>query len=270
MKIDASLVQLENLQKANKAQIFAVSDVSQPSSSIEADNITLSIPFHSADKNLATQLLNLIRVLNKLEFHDAGGGLTPTKEGQPQWLPFLELLFYKGEEDPLSFVKTFIEKSGLLYEAKISKDDINGFEDDLKGFLLKVIEKQGEKTEPGQTATTLVNDIESKQLFNARGKGEGVFHLQVPVLLPQGGTTAEVFVRRDGNGKGEYKGDSHRVGFSIELGEAGLVSVDAIVSRNKVSIRLQVEKPEFLEFMKTELPKLSERLSGNGLITSFE
>lgn len=237
-----------------------------------SDNINISIPFSTAHKNLSTLLSNLIKLLNVSDDVLVGAGLKPDPPADTNahdLIKVIDPLFYKGEE-PVPFLKGFIEKSGLLYEAKISRGDIKGLEDDLKGLLLRVIDKQGEKTEAGKIAKTLLNDIEAKQLLNTKGKEEGVFHLQIPVLLPQGATTAEMQVRRDGKGNGEYKGDSHRVGFSIELREAGLVSVDALVRRSSVSIRLQVEKPEFLELMKTELPKLSERLSGYGLITSFE
>ncbi len=262
----------------SKAQPTTASQV--PSLTSSTDTLNLSIPPHVSGEKLSSLLSDLIKILNMFENppDSTRPGINPFVKGELLNNPtlekgrkggFVESLFYKDEE-PLSFLKSFIEKSGLLYEAKISRGDIKGLEDDLKGLLLKVIEKQGEKTEAGKIANTLLNDIEAKQLLNAKGKKEGVFHLQIPVLLPQGATTAEVQVRRDGKGKGEYMGDSHRIGFSIELRDAGLVSIDAQVLRNYVSIRFQVEKAEFLEYMKFHLPELSERLSGYGMTASLE
>jgi hypothetical protein len=236
-----------------------------PSSGIEAkflqqraaaDSVELAVPFPCAGKSITNLLSNLIEILNR------------PMAGAIHELPLLESLFYKGE-DPLAFLKAFIERSGLLYEAKIAKGDIKGLDDDLKGLIFKILEKHGQESEAGKTANALLNDIEARQLLNLKGKDEGVFCLQIPVMLPQGPSSADVYVRRDGKGKDGYKGDSYRVGFSIELSEAGLVSVDALVSGNNASVTLQAENGEFLEFMRNHLPELSERLSGYGMKVSI-
>lgn len=236
------------------------------------DTLTLSIPSHLSGEKLSGLLSDLIKILNQFgnppeSPFDKGGllNIPPLLKGGEGG--FVESLFYKGEE-PMSFLKNFIENSGLLYEAKIAKGDIKGLEGDLKGTLLKLIErseKAGAGFKPAPTLNALVNDIEAKQLLNVKSKEEGVFHLQIPVSFPEGASTADIHVSRDGKGKGEYVGDSHRIGFSIELRDAGLVSIDALVQRNNVSIRLQAEKADFLEFMKTQIPKLTERLSGYGM-----
>lgn len=226
------------------------------------DSLNISVNFPSAGKNISALLSSLIEMLNR---PDVGAGLAPAQDGQPQGLPLLKNLFYKGEE-PLKFLKTFIENSGLLYEAKIAKGDIQGVEDDLKGILLRLIEKKGDQSETSKTARVLFNDIEARQLLNVKGKEEGVFYLQIPVSLPQGASTAEIYIRRDGKGTDDHKGDAYGVGFSIELREAGFVSIDAFVRRNNVSIRIKAESSEFLEFMKNFLPELSERLAGRGMI----
>lgn len=223
------------------------------------DSVNLSIPNLQSDKNLSNLLSNLIGVLK------VGAGLVPAQEGKP----LLESLFYKGEE-PLSFLKDFIEKSGLLYEAKIARGDIKAIDEDLKGLLLRLVEKMGEKSEGGKAASVLLNDIEARQLLNVKAKDDGALYLQIPVLLPQGPSTAEVQVRRDGKGKGGYEQDVYNIGFCLELREAGLLSVSAIINRSNVSIRLQAEKAEFLEYMKSRLPELSERLAGYGVTLSLK
>lgn len=234
------------------------------------DNITISVPFPSADKNLSALLSNLIKLLNLPEDVLAGVGLKPAPTAETNandLIKIMESLFYKGEE-PLSFLKKFIENSGLLYEAKIAKGDIKGLEGDLKGTLLKLIErseKAGAGFKPAITVNALIDDIEAKQFLNVKNNEEGGFHLQIPVSFPEGVSTADIHVSRDGKGKGEYVADSHRIGFSIELRDAGLVSIDALVQRNNVSIRLQAEKADFLEFMKSQIPKLTKRLSGYGM-----
>lgn len=222
------------------------------------DSLNISFKSPLAEKNLSTLLMDFMEILNIRESSVSKSSQLPTPNSQ-----LFESLFYKGEE-PLSFLKLFIERSGLLYEAKVAKGDIQGAEDDLKGLLLRVIEKHGEKSEAGKTANTLLNDIEAKQLMNVKGKEEGVFYLHIPVLFPQGASTAEVQVRRDGKGKSVYGGDSYRVVFSIELREAGHLSIDAAVNRTTASIRVQGENAEFLEFMRHHLPVLAERLSGYG------
>lgn len=227
-----------------------------------ADIINFSIPPHVSGEKLSSLLSDLIKILNQFENppESARPGIDPFVKGE-----FVESLFYKGE-DPLTFLKAFIENSGLLYEAKIAKGDIHGTEDDLKGILLRLIEKKGDQSETSKTARVLFNDIEARQLLNVKGKEEGVFYLQIPVSLPQGASTAEIYIRRDGKGTDDHKGDAYGVGFSIELREAGFVSIDAFVRRNNVSIRIKAESSEFLEFMKNFLPELSERLAGRGMI----
>lgn len=237
------------------------------------DNITISIPFPSTDKNLSALLSNLIKLLN-LSDEVVGAGLksAPTADTNANDLiKVMESLFYKGEE-PLTFLKEFIENSGLQYEAKIAKGDIKGLEGDLKGLLLKLVErseKVGAGFKPAPVLNALLNDIEARQILNARGKDEGVFFLHIPVLLPQGASTAEVQVRRDGKGKGEYSEGSHRIGFSIETRGAGVVSFDVSVNKKGRDVTCYVstkaENAEFLEFMNAHLPELTERLSGYGI-----
>lgn len=223
------------------------------------DTINLSIPNLQSDKNLSTLISNLIDVFSSQE--------VPSRfVGAIHELPLLESLYYKGEE-PLSFLKDFIEKSGLLYELKMAKGDVKALDEDLKGLSLRLVERLGEKSEGGKAALALLSDIEARQLLNIKGKEEGAIYLQIPVLLPQGPSTAHIFVRRDGKGKGGYEKDNYNVGFSIELREAGLLSIDALVNRSSVSIRLQAEKAEFLEFVKSHLPELTERLAGYGMRT---
>lgn len=254
----------ENVE-ALKASILPKETVGTAHPAPSGDSLNISINFPSAGKNISALLSSLIEMLKR---PDVGAGLAPAQDGQPQGLPLLKNLFYKGEE-PLSFLKNFIENSGLLYEAKIAKGDIQGAEDDLKGLLLRVIEKKGEQSETGKSARVLLNDIEARQLLNIKGKEEGVFYLQVPVSLPQGASTAEVYVRRDGKGKGGYKDDSYRIGFEIDLREAGLVSIDVLVGRKgrdaTCYLSAMAENAEFLEFMRGCLPELSERLAGYGM-----
>lgn len=245
---------LPGKETGNRSGLPDASQVSRLTSDV--DSINISIPNLQSDKNLSALISNLIDVLK------VGAGLAPAQEGKP----LLESLFYKGEE-PLSFLKDFIEKSGLLYEAKIARGDIKAIDEDLKGLLLRLVEKMGEKSEGGKAVSALLNDIEARQLLNVKAKNEGAVYLQIPVLLPQGASTAEVSVRRDSKERGGYKGDSYRVGFTMELRESGLLSVDAHVSGNNVSIRLKAEKAEFLEYMKSNLPELSERFAGYGMRT---
>ncbi len=240
---------------ASSVNLSVSSHISQLTSN--NDNLNLSINFPLAEKSLSNLLSNLIRILNEPAPPNSSLGAIhelPLKLGS---------LFYKGE-DPLSFLKLFIERSGLFYEAKIAREDMQGAEDDLKGIILKIIDKFGEGSEIGKTARVLFNDIEERQLLNVKGKEEGVFYLQIPVLLPQGASAAEVYVRRDGKEKSGYSGDSYRLVFSIELREAGHLSIDATVNRTVASMRLQCENAEFLEFMRHHMSVLVERLTGYG------
>lgn len=228
------------------------------------DNVNLSIPNLQSEKNISILISNLLEALDSSGLLSSRATVTPSEDANMGLLiKVLDSLFYKGEE-PLSFLKKFIEKSGLLYEAKIAEGDIKALDDDLKGVLLRLIEITGKKTEGGKAAEALLKDIEARQLLNAAAKDDRALYLQIPVMFPQGPSTAEIYVRRDGQEKGGYKGDSYRVGFSMELTEAGLLSVVALVSGNNVSIRLKAEKAEFLEFMKSHLPELTERLAGYG------
>lgn len=264
---------LPGKETGNRSGLPDASQVSRLTSDV--DSINISIPGLQPDKTLSTLISRLIDVLsisNEIPlnppFTKGDPNISPllAKGGEGGFSTLLGSLFYKGEE-PLSFLKDFIEKSGLLYEAKIARGDIKAIDEDLKGLLLRLVEKMGEKSEGGKAVSVLLNEIEARQLLNLKAKNEGAVYLQIPVLLPQGASTAEVYVRRDSKERGGYKGDSYRVAFTMELRESGLLSVDAHVSGNNVSIRLKAEKAEFLEYMKSHLPELSDSFAGYGMRT---
>jgi hypothetical protein len=186
-------------------------------------------------------------------------------------------------------LKQLVDRSGLSYEAKL-KDvllsnrvlakNVNALADkDLKSLLLRlsqdlekvpgVIGKEGnlQGNHPLHSLLELVNasieKIETNQLVNyltARNDQQVV--LQIPVVLPEGIKTAELYIRSGGRGKKEKTTDDNcHIIFLLTMRNLGHLRIDAQVTEKKIGCTIQVDNRKIADFVERNLPELSRRLS---------
>lgn len=264
--LNPNVTPLQDAISTVRSQTDSFPRSSQPPSPVTSDTINLSFPV-AFEEDISSLISNLLDSLGRLKT------LTPgSSDSQTVVLNLKEVLkglSYKGDEDPVSYLKNFITRSGLLYEAKIAKEDLTSVDNDIKGLLMKLLGKVDKGSEEGKAVSAFLKSIETQQLVNVKGRDEGVFYLQIPLALPQGAAYAEVFVKQDKEGRGGYKRNVYRVLFSIETGDMGRVAVDTLVSGRNVNVNIQAENKEFLDFMKPLLPELAKRLAGYGMKADF-
>jgi hypothetical protein len=187
-----------------------------------------------------------------------------------------------------TWLKQFIEHAGLLYESKLthllleekgapySRQAIDG---DLKGLLLDLSQKLRDAAQraagnsdgaPGSNAkqlldavTASIKQIELHQLLNcvtARSDQQLIF--QIPLMLPEGITTAELYVR---TGRGSKKGKSARdnvyIVFLLTMRSLGPLRIDAHIMKKKVRCTIRAGNKEIADFVKHHASELVRRFA---------
>ena len=187
-------------------------------------------------------------------------------------------------------IKRFIEDTGIFYESKLkhalvregsSRENLReSIARDCKGLLLKLSQelkhepvKMAESGETqvksslqtlAKTVDESIDNIELQQLVNClASKKEEQLVFQIPVLLPEGMRTAELYIRsgsRRGTKGGLNKEDIHLV-FLLTMQSLGDLRMDARLSKQKIRCAIEVSTPEGAHFVRQHLGLLSERLA---------
>lgn len=190
-------------------------------------------------------------------------------------------------------LKQLIDRSGLLYESKLKdalfsntvlSKNLNALvEKDLKGLLLRlsqdleqvpgVINKDG-NVQVNPTLNNLlevvnasIEKIETNQLVNyLTSRNDQQVVLQIPVVLPEGIKTAELYIRSGGkrNKQGKSADDDCHIVFLLTMRNLGHLRIDTQVKDKKMNCAIQVDSREIVGFVERHLPELSQKLSGQG------
>jgi len=189
-------------------------------------------------------------------------------------------------------IKQFIEYSGLLYESKLKRSLfrrkglpeqlMKTVEKDFKGLLLRlskkledVMERLNEseeivlKSKVGsllRKVSSSIKRIELHQLVNyltIRNDQQLVF--QIPLILPDGLKTAELYIRNNYK-KGRKKQDDFHIVFLLNMKGLGELRIDTHLFKKRIGCKIQVGNVETANFVKGNLSELSQRLESLGYI----
>jgi len=187
-------------------------------------------------------------------------------------------------------LKEFVERSGLFYESRIREALLLNkvmphqlreiLEKDLKGLLLKLAQELEEAAEGVvksgdsslrstlhnllRTVNTSVEKIELHQLVNfLTSKNDQQLVLQIPVVLPDGITNAELYVRSGFPKNRKGKKDPHdcHIVFLLTMKALGDLRIDTEVVQKRMKCTIQVASGAVADFVKQNLSDLSGRLA---------
>ena len=186
-------------------------------------------------------------------------------------------------------IKQFIEHAGLFYESKLKESLSLGkrlprqlmkiVEKDFKGLLLKLsqeLEKAAERLNNEgdallrskvinllRTVNSLIKRIELHQLVNyLTTKNDQQLVLQIPLILPEGIKTAELYIRygyQGGKKRKSKQGDYHIV-FLLNMRGLGDLRIDTHLVGKKIRCTIQVDNGEIASFVKRNISEFSKRL----------
>jgi hypothetical protein len=198
------------------------------------------------------------------------------------------LSFDKDKAGDSEKIKQFIEHSGLLYESKLKQTILSEesspkhlekvMEKDLKGLLLKLSQKleevsgkqngerdavlRGKVEELLKTVNSSIKRIELHQLVNySTTKNDQQLVLQIPLALPEGIKTAELYIRngQQRSKKGKGTKENFYIVFLLNMRSLGGLRIDAHLSKKKIDCKIQVDNRETANFITQHLPDLSRR-----------
>jgi len=185
-------------------------------------------------------------------------------------------------------IKQFVEHSGLLYESKLKQSLFLGerlprqlvevVEKDLKGLLLRLSQELEDatgrlnesrdivlSTKVGdllRTVNSSIKNIEIHQLVNyLTTRNDQQLVLQIPLVLPEGIKTAELYIRDGyrGGKKGERKQDDFYIVFILTMRGLGNLRIDTHLFKKRISCKIQLDSGESADFVKRNLSELTKR-----------
>ena len=186
-------------------------------------------------------------------------------------------------------LKEFVEHSGLFYESKLKrlltlgkmmpKQVVEVVDKDFKGLLLKLsheLEKAAERIHADgntvlkdqvkhvlQTIHSSVKRIELHQLVNClTAKNDQQLVFQIPLVLPGGIQTAELYIRYGYSKfrkKKMNKGTCHIV-FLLKMNNLGNLRIDTHLVEKKIRCTIQADSQEIVNFVNRNIAELRNRL----------
>ncbi|MEE8398742.1 MAG: flagellar hook-length control protein FliK [Desulfobacterales bacterium] len=179
------------------------------------------------------------------------------------------------------FIKAFIAKSGLGWEAKLRKllnhrsiraGDIGKLlEGDLKGLASKLLAFEG----GNRQLEELVTVIRAVQLLNQKGLDQGrKLFFPLPVQFPNDmSTVAQVLIHlpekeAERSGRGENGEETMRVALQLTLSGLGPIRADLYLKGKTVTGNFLMSKKETKSIIEDKLPLLVDSLATNGFAVS--
>lgn len=185
-------------------------------------------------------------------------------------------------------LKQFMEHSGLFYESKLKeilsfgkllpKQLMEIVEKDFKGLLLELSRELGKATERIDAHGNMIlkdgvedllnivhssiKRIELHQLVNyLTAKNDQQLVFQIPLVLPEGIKTAELYIRQ-GYPKGKKKKvskDDCQIVFLLNMRGLGNLRIDTHLVKKKIRCTIQADNREIVNFVSRHIAELRNR-----------
>jgi len=186
-------------------------------------------------------------------------------------------------------IRQFVEHSGLLYESKLREFLLSGkmlpkqfveiVEKDFKGLLLKlsqelektveIMNKDGDIILKNKvlnllsTVNSSIKKIELHQLVNhLTAKNDQQLVFQIPLILPEGIKTAELYIRygyKRGKKKKVDQDECHIV-FLLNMRDLGDLRIDTHLVKKRIRCTIQADSIKIVDFVRQNISELSNRL----------
>ncbi len=172
----------------------------------------------------------------------------------------------------------WVRDGGLGYEAKLVRAAADGpgamaraAAGDVKGQLLGIVQRGAADAPVAQAAACHLEHIEAQQAVNLLARlGGGPYRLEVPLVTPQGLTTAVLAIDPDASGAAADEPAEERtynVLLLLDLERFGRTRVDAYVSPGAARAVLYIEQSDALARVRAELPALRGAVRALGFPT---
>jgi hypothetical protein len=188
-----------------------------------------------------------------------------------------ELTWRLSSRAKSDYLRGFIAKSGLGWEAKLRKVALNGsmkewdfkrlLAGDLKGMVSRWLALQDKEE---VLLKRLVSVIKNTQLLNLTGPDQDrKIFLPIPILLPQGiFTMAQLLIhipRRGGRSSSEKKQrDLFRISFLLELSRIGPIRVDLTIKGKAIIGQFVLATAEGKSILERNLPLFISSMEEKG------
>ena len=239
----------------------------------EAQNLKVISSIDSqTDSKASEKIISLIRLVSK-----SNPFASLSKTDNTELLEMLKSISLKSGKADYNFLPRLLDKSGLLFEQKLSTllepgknlslkhEAINLIKNDLKGYVLNQLQSADHQNAGNIKAfSEYSGSIENFQTLNAQSSDTGKYLIPFPVFNNDSFNFGQLLidVGKSGNNKNnENKDRIINVSFLLNMTKLGALRADFSVYKKAISGVFNLSSVEICDFVKANLSQLKKRLS---------
>ena len=237
----------------------------------ESENQTFKI-IPPNDNKFSEKISALIRLISK-----SNPFMSLTKTENTELLGMLKSISLKSDKADKDFLPRLFNKSGILFEQKVStllkqsnnqslrQEILNLFKNDIKGYVLNQLQTQDHHNAGNlKILSEYTSNIENLQILNAQSSDTGKYLIPFPVFANDSFSFGQLLIDLGDPEKKGKKGDKDRiinVSFLLNMSKLGGLRADFSIYKKSISGVFNLSSVEVCDFVKTKLSQLKENLT---------
>ena len=221
------------------------------------------------DNKISEKLISLIKLVSQSNPFES-----LSKIEDKELSGMLKSISLNSARADIDFVPRLLEKSGLLFEKKLSvlltQDKDAGLKpevlqiikDDIKGYVLDHIQSpKNQDMESLKAFNKFSSGIESFQAFNTQSADVGKYLIPFPVFVNDSFSFGQLLIDLGNKEKDNNKKKDRivNVSFLLNMSRLGPLRADFSVYKKAISGVFNLSNKEIYEFVKTMVPELKQR-----------
>ncbi|MCD4744273.1 MAG: hypothetical protein K8R67_17560 [Desulfobacteraceae bacterium] len=234
------------------------------------ENLTFKI-IPSNENKFSEKISALIRLVSK-----SNPFLSLTKIDNTELLEMLKSISLKSDRADKDFLPRLFNKSGILFEQKMStllkqgnnqflqQEVLNIFKNDIKGYVLNQLQTQDHNAGNLKMLSEYSSNIENLQVLNAQSSDTGKYLIPFPVFTNDSFSFGQLLIDLGNPKENKKNGNKDRiinVSFLLNMSKLGGLRADFSIYKKSISGVFNLSSIEVCDFVKTKLPQLKENLT---------
>jgi hypothetical protein len=223
------------------------------------------------DNKLSDKFVSLIKLISK---SNPFVGLSKTDN--TELLEMIKSISLKSDKADKNFLPHLFNKSGILFEQKIStlfrqtnelsfkQELLNIFKNDIKGYVLSLLQSSDHQSAGNMKALfEYSSNIESYQVLNAQSSDAGKYLIPFPAFFNEAFSFGQLFMDLgDSEEKQKAKGKDRiiNVSFLLNMSNIGGLRADFSIYKKEISGVFNLSSVEVCNYFTKMLPQLKDNL----------
>lgn len=279
-KTDATVLKVFS---GNKAQVLIAGEkviIKSPFLLKEGEKLQLNLLKMGEDQNLkilspdtdkfSKKFISLIKLVLK-----SNPFASLSKTDNTELLEMLKSISLKSDKADKNFLPRLLNKSGILFEQKIStlfkqasglqlkSELLNIFKNDIKGYVLSHIQSSDSQSAGNlKPLFEYLSNIENFQILNSQSSDSGKYLMPFPVFSNETFSFGQLFLDLGNPEENKTKGKDRviNVSFLLNMTNLGGLRADFSIFKKIISGVFNLSSVEVCDYFEKMLPQLKENL----------